>query len=423
MPNQNTVQFDVEAAKGVLARHSQTKDAARELGISACALNNRFRRRGLHAPDFLAKVALPVGMEIKALHTRTDSAGEIVGQTVIAQRESRDPPKYEPIPSGHYIKGMSTYVGPEGNVRGQWVKTDHERLRREQEFWKACEAATERYKGIAEKTQAPKKCDADLHVILPIGDAHIGMMSWAPETGAHFDLKIAETELFAVVDDLVERSPAAEEATILDLGDFIHAQNDKQVTPTSGHKLDVDGRAAKVWQVCFNLKRRVAARALRRFKRVRMPSVPGNHDPDFARMTALYLRAVYEREPRIEIPDNFNPFYYWTFGKNLFGTVHGNEIKLDQLPGIMAHDVPELWGQTTHRFWHTGHVHHDQAKEYPGVMVHTWRTLAPNDSYAHSHGYRSGKSLCAIAYHRDGGEVSRVSVDLGCVQRRIAGAA
>ena len=53
-------------------------------------------------------------------------------------------------------------------------------------------------------------------------------------------------------------------------------------------------------------------------------------------------------------------------------------------------------------------------------MVYTWRTVAPNDSWAHSHGYRAGKSLCAIAYSRDGGEVLRVLIDLGSVQRRIA---
>lgn len=420
MPNQYSVPYDIEAAKAVLARHSRLASAADELGVTYSSLKCHFSRRGLCASSFLAKVPIPDGMEIRALHTQRNEDGKVTGQTILAQRESKEPPKYEPIPATHYVKGMSTFVGPEGNVRGQWIKTDHERIRREEEFWKACEAATDKYRGLARKTKAPARGDKNLHNIFPLGDPHVGMMSWAPETGHNFDTKIAVRELFATCDDLVTRAPAAESCTVANLGDFFHSQDDRQVTPGHGHKLDVDSRSSKIAEIGFNLYRRIIDRALEKFRIVKAIVVPGNHDPDWARMMALWLKAVYENEPRVDVVSNLNPFHFYAFGKNLFGFAHGNEIKLDQLPGVMAHDVPEMWGQATHRFWHTGHVHHDQAKEYPGVMVHTWRTLAPNDVWAHSRGYRSGKSLCAITYHREGGEYSRVTVDLGHVQRKIA---
>jgi hypothetical protein len=175
-----------------------------------------------------------------------------------------------------------------------------------------------------------------------------------------------------------------------------------------------------VQEIGFSLMRRLVDCALTRFKHVRAHMVPGNHDPDVSRMMTIWLRAVYEKEPRVEVVPNYNPFAYWTHGKNLFGTTHGNGLNIRNLPGVMAADVPELWGKTTHRFIHTGHVHTDQAVEVHGTMVYTWRTVAANDAWAHGRGYRAGKSLCALAYTRDGGEVSRVSVDLGCVQRRIA---
>lgn len=412
--------FDLENAKEVLGRHSTIGAAAAELGLTRMGLRDRFRNRGLHPSTYLAKVPVPEGMRIKTLTTILDDDGEPITRSVHAEIASKKPPAYEPVPEDHHIHGISSYLGPDGSIRGQWIKTRQDEIDREKAFLEAIERATERYRGIEPPASAPRQTDSDLHVVIPIGDPHVGMQSWGPETGANFDLKIAERELFAVVEDLVERSPAAESATILDMGDYFHAQDDKQVTPRSGHKLDVDGRAAKVLEVGLNLKRRLTQCALRRFKRVRMHSVPGNHDPDLARMTMLYLRAVYEREPRVEIPPNFNPFFYWKFGKNLLAAVHGNELKLKDLPGIMAADVPELWGQTTHRYIHSGHVHHDSVTEVHGTLVYTWRTLAPEDSYAHSHGYRSGHSLCAIAYAREGGEVSRVSMDVGTIQRRIA---
>lgn len=409
----------IEQAKKVLARHSSLAAAGRELGLTKKALSKRFRRQGLFAANYLAKVAIPEGMRLKQITTLLDDHGRIVQQSKKSELEAKVPPRQAIVPEGHLVKGVSSYVGPQGDIRGQWIKTNQDAVEREKAFLEACKKATARYRGLAPQVSAPARTDRDLHVVIPIGDPHVGMMSWAPETGNNFDLRIAERELFAVIDDLVERSPAAKSATLLNLGDFFHAQDDKQVTPQSGHKLDVDGRAAKVREVGVNLMRRLIDRMLRKFERVRAPQVPGNHDPWSAQWMALWLRAVYENEPRIEIPSNTNPFFYWMHGKNLFGTTHGDGVHLKELPGIMATDEPKMWGRSTHRFWHTGHVHHDSLIEVQNTLIHTWRTLAPNDGWAHKHGYRSGKSLCAIAYAREGGEVSRVSVDLGCVQRRI----
>ena len=293
MPNQHTTPFDMAAATEVLLRHSRFADAARELGLEPSVLTDRFRKRRLHASTFLAKVPVPEGMRLKTLTTSPQ------GQTVHAELEAKDPPAFGPVPADHHVRGISSYLGADGKVRGQWVKTAQDQARREQEFLKACERATARYRGIAAKARPPKGVDRDLHVIIPLGDPHVGMLSWAPETGTHFDTKIAERELFAVVEDLVRRAPPAELATLLNLGDFFHAQDNRQVTPASGHKLDVDGRSAKVQEIGFNLMRRLVDCALSRFKRVRAQMVPGNHDPDLARMLAIWLKAVYEREPRV----------------------------------------------------------------------------------------------------------------------------
>jgi hypothetical protein len=87
----------------------------------------------------------------------------------------------------------------------------------------------------------------------------------------------------------------------------------------------------------------------------------------------------------------------------LLGWCHGDGAKLDDLGEVMATDVPELWGASTHREWNTGHVHHRIVKELRGCVVRAHRTLAGRDAWHHHSGYRSGRSLEALTYHREYG--------------------
>lgn len=82
----------------------------------------------------------------------------------------------------------------------------------------------------------------------------------------------------------------------------------------------------------------------------------------------------------------------------------------------MATDRAKDWGETEFRYLHTGHIHHDTMKEYPGVKVESFRTLAAKDAYATWNGYRSGQDSKAIVYHRDFGEVERHTVNIAMVK-------
>ena len=81
----------------------------------------------------------------------------------------------------------------------------------------------------------------------------------------------------------------------------------------------------------------------------------------------------------------------------------------------MATDRAKDWGETEYRYWATGHIHHDTLKEYPGVKVESFRTIAAKDAYATWNGYRSGQDSKAIVYHKDFGEVERHTVNLRMV--------
>ncbi len=412
--------YDLDALKQILARHSRTSEAAREAGIKPSALTDTFRKRGLSAASFLARVAVPEGMRLEGVTTLQSADGRVKQQSIKAGMAPKDPPRFEPVPEGHNITGVSTYLGRQGEQIGQWVKTDQVRANREAEFWRACEVATERYRGIASRVRAPRKTNRYTQTQYLLGDPHIGMLSWAKETGTDFDTRIAERELFATVAELADRAPASEESVLANLGDYVHAQTDKNLTPNGGNKLDVDGRIAKVNEIAFGLMRRMVDLLLSKHARVTVVTVPGNHDPDTARMMAIYLRSVYENEARVHILPNWNPITYTRFGDNAFMYAHGDGLKPERMPLVMATDQPVLWGATKFHYIHTGHEHHERIKEHPGAIVETHRTVAASDGWHGWKGYRSGKSLYAVTYHRTEGEISRVKCDLSVARARIA---
>ena len=82
----------------------------------------------------------------------------------------------------------------------------------------------------------------------------------------------------------------------------------------------------------------------------------------------------------------------------------------------MAADRPEAWGRTKFRYWLTGHLHTRKAVEFPGVMWETFRTLAPGDAWSHAAGYRSGRDLTSITFHREHGEVARNCINVSMLE-------
>lgn len=396
--------------------------AAIMLAITVSAVRNRLYRvrkraasRG-YSPDHNWKHAVPDGHRIKGNSTLFNSDGTVDQQWVKSERDSDDPPAFEPVPEGHLIKKVSTLLDAQGQVRAQWLQAPKDEQTRWDQFWAACERNVERYKGAAEPVAPPVFSDDETCTIYPLGDPHIGMLSWAKETGQDFDLQIAERDLLRAVDLLVDRAPASKTAILGNVGDFFHAEGDDQLTPRGGNKLDCDTRSAKIYDVGFSIMRHLAVRMLEKHAFVILVNVPGNHDPKAARMLNMWLAAVFEREPRVQVTDNRNPYIYLRHGKCLFGFAHGDGAKAEQLPTIMAADEAAAWGETEFRVWHTGHIHHITRKEFPGCMVESHRTLAARD-YWHSHkGYRSGQSLSCITYHKQYGEITRSTVDIKLVR-------
>jgi hypothetical protein len=313
----------------------------------------------------------------------------------------------KPTAEGYHVKGTSTYYNKDGTIRGQWVKTNKDPEHRLEQLFQAVADLAEPFRGLHDPVAPPEDTDADLLCVYPMGDPHLGMHSWSRETGQDFNLKIAEASLVAAVDHLVNLAPRAKEALILNLGDFFHSDSQENRTARSGHQLDVDSRWSKVLGIGIRAMRRVIDRALEKHERVTVVCEIGNHDDHSSIMLALCLANYYEREPRVVIDTSPAKFHWYRFGANLIGTTHGDTVKADKLAGVMATDRAKDWGETLHRYWYTGHVHHDSLKEYPGCVVETFRTLAARDAWHSAAGYRSGRDMKLDVLHRTHGRINR----------------
>lgn len=409
--------------------HGGNKAAAsRALGIrresvrsALTSARRRFETGTLPSPrgPSTAPYHIPEGHELKGVSTLVNAQGEQDAAWHKSQIASA-PPAVAPVPEGFTLKRVSSYTGPDGSVRAQWRSADLEQQQRWDMFWAAAEREATKFRGLAAMLPPAPRTASELLTVYPLGDPHIGMLSWAPETGEHFDLHIAEKDLISCINLLVSGAPASKRALLANLGDFYHAQDDSQLTPRGGNKLDVDGRRAKVLQLGLRMMGCMVDRLLSVHEQVHVVNVPGNHDPGMAIMVALWLDAIYKNEPRVTIESPHNPYIYVTHGSTLLGFAHGDGAKMDQLPGVMATDRPELWGAARFRHWLTGHVHHQVRKEHPGCTVESFRTLAARDYWHHHKGYRSQRSLSAITYHDVFGEITRGTVDLSLARSDLS---
>lgn len=323
-----------------------------------------------------------------------------------------------PQPDGFSVKGVSSYYGADGELRGQWVKTRRDDEQRLAALMDAMQMLAEPFKGVADPVPTPTALEDDLLTVYPMGDPHIGLFSWHKETGEDFDLKIAERDLVAAVDHLVGLAPASREAIVVSLGDALHSDGKRNMT-TSGTPVDVDTRWSKMFSVAVRAMRRCVERALEKHERVKVICVTGNHDEHLSLVLALCLAQFYEREPRVDVDTSPAKFFWHRFGKCLLGFHHGDACKREALPSVMACDRREDWGQTEYRAWYVGHVHHEIVKEYPGCTVESFRTLAPKDAWHAASGYRSMQDMKCDVWHREYGRIMRHAVGIKQVRSKL----
>jgi hypothetical protein len=313
---------------------------------------------------------------------------------------------------GNAIKRVSTNYDGDGNIRQQWVIQEPEKQRQLDVIRAVVSEICEEIKPVKPVKLESRNVSSDLIVNIPIGDAHIGLLVWGEECGEDYDLTIADSLHRGAIDMLIEQTPEADTCAIIDLGDYLHSDNQEGMTSRSGHSLDMDGRYHKVIRCAIALTLYYINKALLKFNHVVYRPEVGNHNDIGAIWMQELLTALYANEPRVTIGNDAGNVFFWQWGECFFMSHHGHQIKGDRLYQLFAKKIMDDHLKTKYRKIYAGHVHHKSANENAICEIETYRTLAAKDAYSAGAGYHAQRGISAEVWHKKYGEMSTVKVNI-----------
>lgn len=252
--------------------------------------------------------------------------------------------------------------------------------------------------------------DSELLNCFVITDYHMGMLSWHEETQVDWDLRKAEDLIVRWFAQAIQQAPEAETGLFAQISDFLHFDGMEALTPASKHLLDVDTRFAKVVRSAIRVLRQIIDMLLAKHKQVHVIMADANHDPVSQIWLREWFAVLYENEPRITVDRSPSPYNAYEFGKTALFFHHGHKRKVANVSEVFAAQFREMFGRTKHAYAHLGHLHHVDVKENNLMIVEQHRTLAPADAYAARGGWLTGRDAKVITYHKQFGEVGRITV-------------
>lgn len=235
-------------------------------------------------------------------------------------------------------------------------------------------------------------------VKLMVPDLHLGKLAWAEETmHQNYDIKEASRLYREAIATLIDRTAHEKpERIVLVYGnDYLHSDT-KTGTTTKGTPLDNDSRFAKMFREGRMLMTDVITE-LHEHAPVTVISCPGNHASVAEWALAESLACWFRNTSTIDILNAPTPRKYYEWGQCLLGFEHGNMGKLEDLPLLMATEMPEAFGRTRYRHWFTGDKHQKMVFERMGVRVSISPALCPPDAW-HSESHYVNNLRQAEAY-------------------------
>lgn len=318
-----------------------------------------------------------------------------------------------PVPDGFQAKGVSTYYDLEtGQPLRQWVKSDLKKESLIADLEGVASGLSQeiiRYKPLPFK---PRKGVKERLATVIIGDAHIGMLVKRNYGGGDWDLQIAEKVTLQAIKTLITNCGEGTEFLLLNVGDFLHC-NTPGVTAAQT-QLDYSGHWIDSVESAVRIYRQTVEWALELNQKVTLLNTRGNHDEDLSMVINSMLTVFFEDQPRVTVLSNVSKFMHYQYHQVLLTSHHGDKgIKHQRIYEYFTRNHAKLWGDTTARYCHLGHIHHKQQSEVGGAMLfESWNSLAAVDEYHHQAGYGSGRSMSAVIYDPVWGETQRFRVGI-----------
>lgn len=238
-------------------------------------------------------------------------------------------------------------------------------------------------------------------------DHHIGMLSWAKETGADYDSDIAESLFHWALEYLANKVNGYPiDKIIFSIGqDMLHTDrmlDGKSGTTTAGTPQDVDSRFQKMADRSIEMY----VKALERLGEIAPVDaiwVPGNHDFERSYLIAKVLEGWFAKNDRVDVDVAPTPRKFRQYGNSFIGFTHGKEEKVPDLPAILLHEAQRLGVQADFLEFHHGHIHREKklnkvVDDMNEVVVRALSSLAPNDAWHSSKGFAHRRSAEAFLW-------------------------
>jgi len=394
-----------------MSLHGKKYLAANALGLNYGTFSSRLKvaaQRGM-----MGTKPVLTGFEIKSISSKDGDAWI---------KQTREHGEQFEVPAGHTVKGVSALVDADGREIQKWVKTG---VDAEQQLAAMLDATLAALKDELPRVTImlpPASVEADLLNQFIVTDSHFGMLAHREETGADYDLKLAEQLLLDWFAAAVAGAPQAHTAVLAQLGDLMHHDSLESVTPAHRHVLDADSRLHKVVRVVIRTLRRIIDMLLQKHQHVHIIMASGNHDPASSVWVRELLAAIYEDEPRVTIDTSPMLYYAYRWGDTALFYHHGHKRGVAQVDATLAGLFREMFGTSKYAFAHVGHLHSDEGRKSALMYVERHETLAAPDAYAAGGGWISGRSAKVITYSKEFGEVGRATLRPEMVAGRYAAA-
>lgn len=356
------------------------------------------------------------------------SASNLVQRaTARAERRAYSPAHglTHPLPGTQALKGTSTLYGDDGAMKLQWIKThaDVEAVQKALEIF--ADELCVGVRGKAPKAPKPrmKPASSDLATHYKIGDQHLGLYAWGEETGEEdYDLAKSTVDIMGGLEFLISSALPTELGVLVNVGDFLHANDRKGITPGGGNPLDTDGRHGKVARRAAYIMRDAVQMMLAKHERVEVINARGNHDPDAAVYLQIILEAYFGDEPRVKVHRNDYKIQVLQFGKICHFVYHGEKDRKRQHERITKRFRKEI-GESTKCYVDNGHIHHERKQEIGALLFEVWSPLTAIDLYHADNLYGSERSITSVLYHKRYGEIGRTPCPLQMIRDIAAGVA
>ena len=316
------------------------------------------------------------------------------------------------VPEGRHIAKKTIEVSSAGEINRQWVRVEENYENRLESIRSAVSSIADSLPPLDKIALEAKKLDEMLATLYTITDYHIGAYSFAKETGADWDLDIAQKLIVDAYAEMIALSPPSEVGIFAQMGDFLHWDGILPVTYTSKNILDADTRYPLVVEVAVRVCVRIVMMMLKKHQKVHVVMCEGNHDIIGSVWLQLIMKILFQHNKRVTVDQSFKPFYAYKWGKVFNGWHHGHLVRINKL-AAKFYSEPEfrrMMGQCDYIYLHTGHTHQEEKIEEAGAIIERHPSLTQRDAHGARGFDLTQRGAKSITYHKTKGEISRTTV-------------